>query len=79
MSDKPKILAWDPFDAAMRDYPITTYQPVYYLAKSFEDAKIKMRDFSASMAKPCRVRYNEFTQSIEVDSSVRMMPPQRRT
>jgi hypothetical protein len=29
-AEKPKVLAWDPFDAAGREYPITTYQYVFF-------------------------------------------------
>ncbi len=40
MSDKPEIRDWDPFQAGEQEYPITTYQPIYYAAQSFEDAKV---------------------------------------
>jgi len=45
MSDKPHILSWDPIDASSRDYPITTYQPVYYIANDFKSAKEKFQEF----------------------------------
>lgn len=43
LSDKPEVLSFDPAKTAMRPYPITEYQPLYYVAESFEDAKDKMR------------------------------------
>lgn len=46
MSDKPQLKEFDPFVAAKQTYPITTYQPIYFVAKSFEDAKEKIRRFS---------------------------------
>jgi phenylalanine-4-hydroxylase len=73
MSEKPKVLSWDPFDASTRDYPITTYQPVYYMAKSFEDAKLQMRSFADSLHRPFHVSYNANTQSLQVDRALRVM------
>lgn len=74
MSDKPEVLPWDPYDAAHRDYPITTYQPIYYLADSFAGAKDTMKEFSASFARPFNARYNESTETIEVDRDIRIRP-----
>ena len=62
MSDKPEIRPWDPFKAGEQEYPITTYQPIYYMADSFENAKTKMQQFSNSFARPFNVRYNPYTQ-----------------
>jgi phenylalanine-4-hydroxylase len=70
MSDKPKIKDWDPFKAGEQDYPITEYQPLYFIAKSFDDAKAKLQAYSSSFARPFNVRYNPYTQSIEVDSNI---------
>jgi len=43
LSDKPEVLNFEPVKTALRKYPITQFQPVYYAADSFEDAKEKMR------------------------------------
>lgn len=42
VSDKPELRAFEPEKTAVQSYPITEYQPVYYVAESFEDAKNKM-------------------------------------
>ena len=70
MSDKPDIRPFDPFDAAEREYPITEYQPVYYEADSFEDAQRRMREYSESFGRLFYVRYNPYSQSLEVDGNV---------
>jgi phenylalanine-4-hydroxylase len=70
MSDKPEIRKFDPFVAAQHVYPITTYQPTYYAAESFEMAKKQMQEFSESFVRPFNVRYNQLTQSLEVDRNV---------
>jgi phenylalanine-4-hydroxylase len=43
VSDKPTFIPFDPFCACIQPYPITTYQPIYFLAESFKDAKEKLR------------------------------------
>lgn len=43
MTDEPKLLPFDPDKTSLQKYPITEYQPVYFVAESFEDAKEKVR------------------------------------
>lgn len=40
---KSEIREFDPEKTALQSYPITTMQPVYYVADSFKSAKDKMR------------------------------------
>ncbi|KAI3642540.1 hypothetical protein MP228_012095 [Amoeboaphelidium protococcarum] len=63
---EPKLLPFDPEKAAVTDYPITQYQPQYYVAESFRDATDKVRQFASSMDRQFSVRYNAYTESIEV-------------
>lgn len=42
LSEKPELREFNPEDTGKQKYPITEYQPVYYVANSFEDAKDKM-------------------------------------
>jgi len=42
---RPEYREWDPTYAAEIDYPITRYQPVYFVAESLQDATEKMREF----------------------------------
>eukprot|EP00761_Pharyngomonas_kirbyi_P012842 gb/GECH01012869.1/.p1 GENE.gb/GECH01012869.1/~~gb/GECH01012869.1/.p1 ORF type:complete len:530 (+),score=104.32 gb/GECH01012869.1/:1-1590(+) len=65
-SDKPEIREFDPHRAAVTEYPITTYQPTYYLARSFQDMKTKMIDFTSTLDRPFAVKYNPYTQSVDV-------------
>ena len=69
MSGKPKILAFEPAVTGSQKYPITEYQPVYFLADSFADAQAKLHDYAASIPRPAIFRYNPYTQSIETLSS----------
>lgn len=69
MSGKPKILPFDPVVTGEQKYPITQYQPVYFLAESFADAQAKLHDYAANIPRPAVFRYNPYTQSIETLSS----------
>ena len=56
---------------AAQPYPITRYQPVYYVADSLSDAKERMLSFcDTSMSRSFRVRYDPFTQSVTTDRAI---------
>jgi phenylalanine-4-hydroxylase len=38
----PTYLDWDPDSASKQEFPITTYQPTYFVADTLMDAKLKM-------------------------------------
>ncbi|CAG5122953.1 unnamed protein product, partial [Candidula unifasciata] len=42
LSDKPEVRPFNPSHACQQDYPITSFQPLYYVAESFDDAKEKL-------------------------------------
>lgn len=66
LSDKPEIRPFEPTKVAQQKYPITEYQPVYFVAESFKDAQMKVREFANSCNRPFSVRYNAYTESIEI-------------
>ncbi|KAJ2900577.1 hypothetical protein IWW38_000454 [Coemansia aciculifera] len=66
LTDKPEKRSFDPSMTAVQKYPITQFQPVYFVADSFRDATSKLREFNTSMRRPFQVRYNPYTQSVEV-------------
>lgn len=70
MSSQPTVLPFDPFVAAKQEFPITTYQPLYFLADSFEQMKQQMQGFAATFARPFNVRYDPYTQTIDVDGNI---------
>lgn len=69
LSDKPELRPFDPPKTAVQKYPITEYQPVYFVADSFEDAKEKVRSYASKLNRPFSVRYNAYTESVEVLTS----------
>ena len=42
LSDEPEVREFDPVVTGTQKYPITEYQPVYFVTSSFEDAQRKM-------------------------------------
>eukprot|EP00013_Stygamoeba_regulata_P026171 CAMPEP_0177655648 /NCGR_PEP_ID=MMETSP0447-20121125/15096_1 /TAXON_ID=0 /ORGANISM="Stygamoeba regulata, Strain BSH-02190019" /LENGTH=430 /DNA_ID=CAMNT_0019159615 /DNA_START=42 /DNA_END=1334 /DNA_ORIENTATION=- len=71
LSDKPKLAPFDPVVASCTSYPITEYQPLYFVAHNFEDAKLKMKEFSRTLKRPFEVWFNPMTSTVEtLDSMV---------
>jgi phenylalanine-4-hydroxylase len=67
----PVIKDWDPEAAANQDFPITTYQPTYFLASSLSDAKLRMRAYCESLQRPFFALHNPQTNSVFIDRPVR--------
>lgn len=65
LSDQPKTLPFDPSITSITSYPITEYQPLYFVADSFQDAKEKVRRFAQNLDRPFLVHYNPLTQSVD--------------
>lgn len=62
---------FDPEKAAVQEYPITNYQPLYFVADSFRSAQEKVREWAATnLSRPFAVRYNPYTESIEILDTV---------
>jgi len=66
VSDKPEHRPFEPSKIVTTKYPITEYQPVYFIADSFQSAKESLGDFAKNLSRPFGVHYNPYTQSVEV-------------
>jgi phenylalanine-4-hydroxylase len=66
LSDKPEKRPFEPEKTGIQEYPVTEHQPVYFVTESFEDAKRRMIEYSATIPKPFSVRYDPYTQSVEL-------------
>lgn len=67
----PVIKPWNPEVAARQSFPITTYQPVYFLAESLEDAKERMRLYCQDLSRPFFALHNAQTNTIHIDRPVK--------
>ncbi|KAJ3403102.1 hypothetical protein HDV05_008048 [Chytridiales sp. JEL 0842] len=66
LTDAAKKAPFEPEKTAVTPYPITSYQPLYFVAESFADMKERVRDYCESFKRPFVPRYNALTQTIEV-------------
>ncbi|XP_058459186.1 protein henna [Malaya genurostris] len=66
LTDKPELREFEPIKTGEQKYPITEYQPVYFVSNSFDDAIQKMVNFANTIPRPFGVRYNAYTQSVEI-------------
>jgi len=67
LSDKPERRPFDPAKTAVQPYQDQDYQPVYFVAESFDDVKEKVRQYAArGIKKPYQVRYDPYTQTVTV-------------
>lgn len=65
-----------PAVAGRTEFPITTYQPNYFVADSLMHAKESMRRYCEEMPRPFYVRYNENTNSVWVDRAINFETPE---
>mmetsp|Transcript_192 Transcript_192/g.615 ORF Transcript_192/g.615 Transcript_192/m.615 type:complete len:478 (-) Transcript_192:265-1698(-) len=73
LSDKPDKKPFDPPVTGATEYPITEYQPTYFVAESFESATKKMREFATTLDRQFNVRYNPYTEHIDtVETAVEL-------
>ncbi|KAK7494568.1 hypothetical protein BaRGS_00014221 [Batillaria attramentaria] len=71
LSDKSEKRPFEPLLTCKQECLITTFQDVYFYTDSFEDAKEKMRQFAGTIKRPFAVRYNPYTNSVDVLDSTR--------
>ncbi|CAH1170124.1 unnamed protein product [Phaedon cochleariae] len=64
-----KVKRFDPELTCQQECIITDYQLGYWYTDSFEEAKEKMRTFAENIKRPFGLRYNPYTQSVEVLSN----------
>ncbi|CAH1396440.1 unnamed protein product [Nezara viridula] len=66
---KEKIKRFDPEITCKEECIITSFQNAYYYTDSFEEAKEKMRAYAMNIERPFGVRYNPYTQTVEILSN----------
>jgi phenylalanine-4-hydroxylase len=66
LTDEPSHELFDPSITCVTKYPITSFQPKYFIAESFADAKNKLMTWTSTINRPFQVRYNPYTQRVEM-------------
>ena len=66
----------DPDDIAQNhlNFPISSMQPLYFVAESFEIAKNQITKYCENISKPFNVTYNNDTHTVEVDRKIKTRP-----
>ena len=70
----PDLLAFDPPVTSTTEFPITHYQPAYFVAEDLNEVKLKIRDYCEKLPKPFNVRYNAAKGHVWVDKAVKRAP-----
>ena len=65
-SDIPERLPFDPWVAAETAFPITEYQPKYFVASSFENATDLVRRYAAGLSRTFDIFYDPYTCTMKV-------------
>lgn len=74
LSDKPELRPFEPASTSLQPYQDQEYQPIYYVADSFEDAKDKfrylslifLRNFTLYFSLFCPLQSNVWVQYVTV-------------
>jgi phenylalanine-4-hydroxylase len=65
LTNEPELKPFDPEKTADQDYPITKFQPLYFVSESFKSAKDQMSAYALKIPRPFSLRYNPYTQTVE--------------
>jgi len=65
LTDKPDVRLFEPDKAADQEYPVTAFQPIYFVSESFKISKDKLSAYASKIPKPFSLRYNPYTQTVE--------------
>ncbi|XP_037109508.1 tryptophan 5-hydroxylase 2 isoform X2 [Syngnathus acus] len=66
LSDQACVRPFDPKTTCKQECLITTFQDVYFVSDTFDEAKQKMREFAKTIKRPFSVYYNPYTQSVDL-------------
>ncbi|KAG1675620.1 Tryptophan 5-hydroxylase 1 [Nymphon striatum] len=69
LSSDAEILPFEPETTSLQNPVITSFQEAYFFSDSFVDAKNRMREYAAKIKRPFVVRYNAYTQTVDVLSN----------
>ncbi len=70
MSNECERVPFDPWVAASTKYPITSYQPKYFVANSFQEATELVQRFAATFSRGNVIRYDPYTSTMTVLDSL---------
>ncbi|XP_077567147.1 tryptophan 5-hydroxylase 2-like isoform X2 [Stigmatopora nigra] len=66
LSAEARVMPFDPETTCRQECLITSFQEVYFVSDSFDEAKQKMREFAKTIRRPFSVYYDPYTQSVDL-------------
>ncbi|GBO03921.1 Tyrosine 3-monooxygenase, partial [Araneus ventricosus] len=74
LSEKPKLRRFEPEITALTPYDDSTYQNLYFVADSFNEAKEKVRNFvNTHFNRQCDIVYDPYTESVKEMDSLQLL------
>ncbi|KAI9597399.1 briggsae CBR-PAH-1 protein [Syncephalis fuscata] len=64
LADNAKRVPFNPHEAATREYTVTDFQSVYFVADSLADVQKKVRAYLSTLNRPFDVHYDPTTESV---------------
>ena len=73
ISDVPELKPLDPYEIAQNHltFPISSMQPIYFVADSFQKAKAQIIDYCDHIHKPFSVTYNTNNDTVSIDRLIK--------
>lgn len=78
LSGVPQIKEFEPNSTSVQEYQDEDYQPLYFIAESFDKAKEQLRIYSKTIKRPYKVKYDPFTQTIKIVDDFKMIQEVRK-
>jgi phenylalanine-4-hydroxylase len=73
VNEVPELRPFDPWVAGNQAFPITNYQPVYFVANDLATAKENMIQFCESLNRPFHAKYDPLTRRMHVDRAIKRL------
>lgn len=72
VTDEPEMKPLDPYEIAQNHltFPISSMQPIYFVADSFTNAKQQIVDYCDGLPKAFAVTYNDSDDTVTVDRKI---------
>lgn len=73
VTDAPKLYPLDPYEISQNHlvFPISSMQPHYFVAESFEKAKSQIANYCENISKPFNLSYDSDSHIVEVDRRIK--------
>ena len=73
LSGTPMLKDFEPNSTSVQEYQDEDYQPLYFIAQSFEMVKQQIKSFSTTIKRPYKLKYDAFTQSLKIVDNTKLI------